>query len=123
MRKAETEQFKRQLETLRARHNSDADQLADEALRTNQAAEAELSNVPIHMADAGSDNFEQEFTLGLLENEEELLSEIDQALARITAGRFGTCEECGSAISKERLKAIPYTRHCIACARKLENPA
>ena len=38
-------------------------------------------------------------------------------LARLHAGTFGTCERCGHAVSRERLDAVPYARHCIRCAR------
>ncbi len=71
-------------------------------------------------ADHGTDNFEQEFTIGLIENEEEALREIEAALDRIQEGTFGACETCGKRVSKERLRIIPYTRHCIECQRKEE---
>ena len=73
-----------------------------------------------HMADHGSDNFEQDFTLGLIESEEERLREIHEALERIHAGTFGDCEACAKAIAKTRLRAIPWTRHCIDCQRAAE---
>jgi RNA polymerase-binding transcription factor DksA len=76
--------------------------------------------MPIHMADLGTDNFEQEFTLSLLQNEEHALEEIDAAIGRIDRGAFGRCEECDKEIPRDRLKALPYARHCLACARKLE---
>ena len=72
------------------------------------------------IADIGTDNFEQEFTLGLIENEELALDEIAGALDRIDQRTFGRCEECGGAIPKARLQAVPYARHCVACARKQE---
>jgi RNA polymerase-binding transcription factor DksA len=68
----------------------------------------------------GTDNFEQEFTLSLLQNQEQALDEIAHALERMNKGTYGHCEECSSAIPKARLQAMPYTRHCVACARKLE---
>lgn len=71
-------------------------------------------------ADLGTDNFEQEFTIGLIENEEEALFEIEQALERIQEGAYGACETCGKRVNKERLKVIPFTRHCIECQRKEE---
>jgi RNA polymerase-binding protein DksA len=120
MRKTDLEQFKRQLLALRTRFNKDVSQLADEALRKSQDHTGNLSSMPIHMADIGSENYEQELSLSLLENEEEALAQIERALARIDKGTYGTCEECGTEIPKERLKAIPYTRHCVECARKLE---
>ena len=72
------------------------------------------------MADLGTDNFEQEFTLSLLQNEEQVLGEIREALKRMDAETFGKCEECQGAIPKARLQAPPYTRHCVKCARKLQ---
>ena len=118
MKKLEVDQYKQQLLDLRARCNGDVSQLADEALKGQESSN--LSSMPIHMADIGSENFEQEFTLSLLENEEKVLTEIDHALGRIRTGVFGACEECNAEIPKERLKAIPYVRHCVECARKLE---
>ena len=46
--------------------------------------------------------------------------EITDALERINQGTFGKCEECGGTIPKGRLQALPYTRHCVACARKIQ---
>ena len=73
------------------------------------------------MADVGTENYDQEFTLGLIENEQGTLEQVNEALGRIDAGKFGRCVECGEPIAKPRLQAMPYTRHCIQCARKLEN--
>jgi RNA polymerase-binding protein DksA len=122
MRKAELEQYRQALLELRARLTGDVSQLADEALRAKEAS-ANQSNMPMHMADVGSENFEQEFTLTLLQKEEDMLGEIDRALGRIAAGTFGLCEECNSDVMRERLKMLPYTRYCVDCARKLEKQA
>ena len=89
--------------------------------RSVAAASGELSNVPYHMADAGTDNFDHEFTLGLIENEEEELREIDAALDRIEKGHYGLCETCEKGIPKSRLKIIPYARLCIECKKSEEN--
>ena len=124
MTKTDLQAFQQQLNALRDRHNGDVSHLADEALRrTGGGASGNLSNMPIHMADLGTDNFEQEFTLSLMQNEEQLLGEIGAALERIKQGGFGQCEECQGAIPKARLQAVPYARHCVECARKLETRA
>lgn len=124
MASADLENYRQQLTSLLQRHNSDAAHLADEALRrAGGEASGNLSNAPIHLADLGTDNFEQEFTLSLLENEEQLLSEVNAALDRLDKGTFGRCEECHQAIPKARLNALPYTRYCVECARKLEENA
>jgi DnaK suppressor protein len=122
MTKAEMEAYRQRLLALRERLNGDVSHLADEALRKNQQeASGNLSSMPIHMADIGSDNFEQEFTLSLMESEEGTLDAIESALERITTGTFGACEECGVKIPKARLNAIPYAPLCVKCAQHQEN--
>jgi RNA polymerase-binding transcription factor DksA len=121
MTKADLDSYRELLVSLRSRLNGDVTHLADEALRaTGGEASGSLSNAPLHMADLGTDNFEQEFTLSLLQNQEQALDEIREALHRIERGNFGECEECHQPIPKARLQALPYTRHCVACARKLQ---
>jgi DnaK suppressor protein len=121
MTKVELEAYRDSLLALRNRHNGDVTHLTDEALRrAGGGAAGNLSNMPIHMADLGTDNFEQEFTLSLLQNEEQLLDEIGAALERVGQGTYGRCEECANEIPKARLQAVPYTRYCVDCARKQE---
>jgi RNA polymerase-binding transcription factor DksA len=121
MNKLELDTYRQHLLALQSRLRGDVSHLTDEALRTNQReASGNLSSMPIHMADIGSDNFEQEFTLNLLENEAQVLGEIAGALERLQQGTFGRCEDCETAIPKARLNALPYTRFCVECARKLE---
>ena len=90
----------------------------NESLRTSrQDGTGDLSNLPTHPADIGTDNYEQEFTLGLLESERILLAEIDEALERIEAGTFGICLGTHKPISKPRLRARPWAKYCIEYAR------
>jgi DnaK suppressor protein len=121
MTKADLETFQQTLSALRTRLKNDVTGLANEALNSSGGeASGGLSNAPLHPADLGTDNFEMEFTLGLMQNQEQVLTEINEALERIRQGSFGKCEECASAIPKGRLQALPYARHCVACARKLQ---
>ena len=122
MKAAETKAFKATLQAMRARLRGDVTTMADAALRkTRSEASGDLSSMPIHMADIGSDAYEQEFTLSLMANEEETLELVELALARIKARKYGVCEECGGVISKKRLEAIPFAPMCIRCAEKLES--
>jgi DnaK suppressor protein len=89
-----------------------------EALRTSGGTN--LSTLPIHMADMGTDNYEQEFTLGLVEKDRNLLKEINSALAKIMNGTYGLCEGTGKPISRARLEAAPWARFSIEWARQLE---
>jgi DnaK suppressor protein len=121
LKKDELESYRNTLLSLRSRLRGDLDQMTDEALRRTQPeSSGNLSNVPLHMADVGTENYDQEFTLGLIENEQSTLEQVQTALGRINQGTYGRCEECGELIAKPRLQALPYTPHCIECARKLE---
>lgn len=111
MKKSESKVYKEQLLLLRSRLRGDVNTMADAALK--DASDARLS---IHMADAGTDNFEQEFTLGLLASDGDTLEAIEAALERIEGGRFGLCTECEAPIPKTRLNALPHTPHCVKCA-------
>ena len=92
--------------------------MESEALRTSGGTN--LSNMPAHMADLGTDNYEQEFTLGLVEKDRGLLRELNSALAKIQNGTYGICEGTGKPIAKVRLEAQPWARFSIEHARSLE---
>ena len=99
----------------------DVQNLTNEALhKSRQEASGDLSAMPIHMADIGTDNWEQEFTLGLIENEKALVREIDEALARISDRTYGICLATNQPITKTRLKAKPWAKYCIEYARMRE---
>jgi RNA polymerase-binding transcription factor DksA len=103
---------------MRKRLGGDISELEEETLRpVGGEASGDLSDVPLDPADLGSDNYEEEVSLGLLENEEQLMEEVNTALERIGQGTFGRCEQCQTEIPRERLNALPYTRYCIRCAR------
>ena len=121
MKAAEMKVFKATLEAMRSRLRGDVSTMADAALRKTRAeASGDLSSMPIHMADLGTDAFEQEFTLSLMACEEGTLGQVEQALERIRSRTYGTCEDCGGVIAKKRLEAIPFASLCIRCAEKQE---
>jgi DnaK suppressor protein len=122
MNKADMKVYKERLLQLRARLRGDVTAMANAALyKTRSEASGDLSSMPIHMADVGTDNFEQEFTLSLMENDEDTLGLIEAALERIEDGVYGACLECEGKIPKTRLNAIPFTAYCVKCASKLES--
>ena len=99
----------------------DVDQMGGEALLNDrQETAGDLSSMPIHMADVGTDNYEQEFTINLIASDRETLRNIDRALAKIAAGTYGLCEGTGQYINRSRLNAKPEARYCIEFARKIE---
>jgi RNA polymerase-binding protein DksA len=117
LKPAEIERFRVALVFKRADILGDVSTMEAEALRRQRS---DLSNLPLHLADVGSDNYEIENTLGLMDSERRLLMEINDALARIDKGTYGICESGDERIPKERLKAIPWARYCISCASMLE---
>jgi DnaK suppressor protein len=118
---ADIEHFKQMLLEKRGEILANVNEMEDETLKKSRLdAAGDLSSMPIHMADIGSDNYEQEFTLGLMDSERKLLKEIDDALQRVEQGTYGICEGTGRQIQKARLEAQPWARYCVEYARKLE---
>jgi len=125
-RNGEVEEFRQLLLSLRARVRGDVEQMTTEALDRN--GEGTESKSPTHLAELGTETYEQDFALRRVENERELLNEVNEALARIEKGTFGLCVSCvesgvtpGKAmIPKARLKVIPYAKNCVECERKRE---
>lgn len=111
------EQRVSELETLRTRILGAAHELVEA-----DASDAELSSSAgdQHLADHASDVLAREVDETLEGNAEEIVDEIDAALARIAEGTYDTCARCGAAISEERHEAIPYAALCLDCRRREE---
>ena len=78
------------------------------------------SSMPIHMADIGSDNFEQDFTIGLIGSERKLLDAVNAALGRIKRGTYGICLGTETPIPRKRLEAKPWAKYGVEYATKIE---
>jgi RNA polymerase-binding transcription factor DksA len=119
--KEELEGHRQRLLALAARLRRGDTALTNAALRqAGGDASGSLSNAPLHMADLGTDNFEQEVSTTLLENERQIEGEVAAALDRVEKGTFGRCERCHKEISSGRLEALPYVRYCVDCEREAE---
>lgn len=120
-KKEEVEQFKKRLVTLREKLSGNVNSLGNEAFKnTRQDASGDLSNVPIHLADIGTDNFDRDMSIELIESAEEGVRKIDLALEKIDNKTYGKCESCDKMVSKTRLLAIPFVENCIQCQRDEE---
>jgi YteA family regulatory protein len=73
----------------------------------------ELSSYDQHQADMGTETFEREKDLSILEQVEAELADVEHALRRLDDGTYGTCEVCGRPIPDERLEAMPAARLCL----------
>ncbi|MDQ4133725.1 MAG: TraR/DksA C4-type zinc finger protein [Actinomycetota bacterium] len=98
----------------RARLEGVRENFADEHLGDESEREslAELSSFDQHEADIGTETFEREKDLSILEQVEAELADVEHAIRRLDEGTYGTCEACGRPISPERLEAMPATRLC-----------
>lgn len=118
---ADIDHFKQMLLDKRREILVNVNEIEDETLKKSRLdASGDLSSMPIHMADIGTDNYEQEFALELMDGEIKLLREIDDALGRIEQGAYGICEGTSKKIPKARLEAKPWARYCVEYARMME---
>ncbi len=114
---ADVRRFKAILLEKRSEILGNVNSMEDGSLKKERS---DLSNMPIHMADMGSDNYELENTIGLMDSERKLLREIDDALERIENGVYGICEGSKKPIPIQRLEAIPWARYSVEYAGLLE---
>src|SRR5215210_9572583 len=87
----------------------------DERLGEESESEStgELSSYDQHQADMGTETFEREKDLSILEQVEAELADVEHALRRLDEGTYGTCEIDGKPIPEDRLEAVPAARLCL----------
>lgn len=73
----------------------------------------EISSYDQHQADMGTETFEREKDLSILEQIEAELADVEHAIRRLDVGDYGTCEVDGKPIPDERLEAMPAARLCL----------
>ena len=126
MKPEELNSFRKLLKLLQARLRGDVEQLQDEAFSISESGNDQRSSN--HMAEMGSDAWDLDFSLQLVESDQGVLEEISHALKRVDDGTYGLCELClqqglpeaKARIPKMRLQAIPHARNCVDCERKKE---
>lgn len=111
-----------QYAALRRRLASERDELQAQldAQRMSNDEQATDNGVRHHPADEATDVFLREQSLALNNNTADLMAQVDDALARMDAGTYGTCDRCGREIGAERLEAKPYATLCIECQSIVE---
>ncbi len=111
--KAQLEKYREILFQKRAEVAGDVSAMESEAFGPSDGGA-----FPQHQADQGSDEYEQSLSLGLAESQRKLLTEINEALARINDGTYGICALTGGPIGKNRLDATPWTKLSLEGARE-----
>ena len=109
------DQARQRLADERARLDGVKATFDDEGLteQTEMESVGELSSYDQHQADMGTETFEREKDLSILEQVEAELADVEHALRRLDDGTYGTCEVCGKPIPDERLEAMPAARLCL----------
>lgn len=115
--KKELEQFRSILLRKRAELIGDVVGMENQALKGESGS---LSSLPQHIAEQGSDAYDQSLALDIAAQDRKLIKEIDDALKRIEDGTYGVCELTGKPIKPERLEELPWARYSIEAARELE---
>jgi RNA polymerase-binding transcription factor DksA len=105
------------------------------AMREGALRASEQDNSVDHLADQGTDNADQAFNLGLIENEEETMGLMAEALDRMQPGSpipYGACLRCNEEVEeklrkkadiwipKARLEYLPWARFCIQHQQEIE---
>ncbi len=115
------EAYRRRLLEERERLRGTADRLKGHGLEETQSGSlGELSTYDNHPADIGSETFERSQDLALWLHARSRLARVEEALARLEAGTYGTCRACGRAVGEERLEAVPEADLCRECQGERE---
>ena len=88
--------------------------VADRSEEDEQERDGDLTTVPFHLADRGTDTMQDELEASNATRMSGELAEIDAALERLYQApeKFGVCEDTGGPIPFERLDVIPWARTC-----------
>ena len=113
----------RRLKEERTRLQGIRDDLQREQEEATSETGGELSSVDQHPGDSGTETFEMEKNVSLLEQVDDELLEVEAAVQRLERGTYGTCQVCGRPIGDERLEALPATRFCVEDQAKAERQA
>ena len=113
MDKKRLDQFKKRLEI----RQQELRRLVVRNVQDGRAADEESAQ---DIADKAASSYTKEFLFHQSNNDRQLLSLVEEALARIREGTFGECVNCGNEVNPKRLEAVPWTRYCIACQERVE---
>ncbi len=111
--KADLDQFKNDLLTMRDRITGQSGSMRSAALQRNDE---------INPEEDGTDAFMRLQTLEQVSSQQQIVTNIDESLRAIEKGTYGVCENCGELINKPRLSVLPFAKNCIKCQSEMERP-
>ena len=118
--KAKLKQFRASSEKRMEEIAEDMDDIHDGILDNGNDSEgsSQESVFSVHMADAGTDSFEQEKNYILMGRESDYYKNLEVALDRVDDGIFGLCKICEELIPEERMLEVPNATKCVGCKEK-----
>ena len=118
--KAKLKQFRISIEKRMEEIAEDMGDIHDGILDNGNDSEgsSQESVFSVHMADAGTDSFEQEKNYILMGRESDYYKNLEIALDRIDDGIFGICNICAELIPEERMLEVPNATKCVGCKEK-----
>lgn len=111
--KKELQELRERLVAERGDLKAQYEELEESSFASNQSDLTGEMGFDEEYADAGTNTFEREKDLSLVNNLRDLIDRIDKALQKMDDGSYGLCDRCGKPIEKLRLKALPYANLCI----------
>ena len=121
MDQKDLEKFKNRLLVLRREVLSHMRDIQEEEQEASiKEATGENSSYTFHLADQGTNTYNQDNHFRSIERDCQSLYFIDQALEKIEDLTYGYCEDCGNSINSKRLEVIPHTSYCFNCQSKQE---
>ena len=111
--KADLDQFKNDLLSMRDRITGQSGSMRSAALQRNDE---------INPEEDGTDAFMRLQTLEQVSSQQQIVTNIDESLRAIEKGTYGVCENCGELINKPRHSVLPFAKNCIKCQSEMERP-
>jgi DnaK suppressor protein len=120
MEKALLDELRQRLERDRDNLRAEIRQIEDQEVHAENQYDPEFSGYGNHMAETGTEIYEQERNLTLEQTLKQQLAEVEHALAKFDEGTYGICDTCRKDIALERLQALPQAALCINCKGRQE---
>ena len=115
MEQSRLDELPRRLEQDRADLRAQIEQIENEDVHAENQYDPEFSGYGNHMAETGTEIFEQERNLSVEQSLQQQLADVEHALSKFGEGTYGICDNCGKEIMPERLQALPQAALCIDC--------
>jgi DnaK suppressor protein len=111
---------KKRLDYYKKKLQARREELIKTIARTEEEGRTADDDPTVDLADKAANSYTKEFLFGQTNIDRSMLALIDEALTRIKANKYGACVECEEELQQKRLEAVPWARHCVACAEKHE---